>query len=117
MIKLIKEGRYILIETKNQTKILILDAKKTFAWVPVADIGEILIASHKKHAADHILCVGKYRVYEVKGESKLTDLVHLELLVGEGMWQGYLLLTGLPTTAKNRNRIVPTNEIITKSTC
>ncbi len=117
MIKLIKEGKYRLIETKNQTKVLTLDGKKTFAWVPVADIGEILIASHTKHKTDHTLCMGTYRLYEVKDEAKLTDLVHLELLVGEGVWQGYLLLTGLPTIAKNRNRIVPTDEIITKSTC
>ena len=44
-------------------------------------------------------------VQSVKDERELTDLEHLELLVGEGIWQGYLLTTGLPTDEKKRNRI------------
>lgn len=116
MIKLIREGQYTLIETKGQTKIITLNSKKLFAWINAADIGEILVTSHKSHKIDHILAMGKYRMYEVKDEPKLTDLVHLELLVGEGVWQGYLLPTGLPNDKKKRNRIIPTNELITKST-
>jgi hypothetical protein len=38
---------------------------------------------------------------------------HLELSLGKGVWQGYLLLTGLPTAVKIRRRIVPANEVIT----
>jgi hypothetical protein len=38
----------------------------------------------------------------------------LELSVGGGQWQGYLLLTGLPTAKKIRSRIEPTDEIIAK---
>lgn len=116
MIKLKKEGTYTLIETQGQTKILTLDGKQVFAWVYAADIGEILVSSHKKHKTDHVLAIGRYRMYEVKSEPKLTDLTHLELFVGEGIWQGYLLLTGLPTTKTVRNRIIPTKEIITKTT-
>lgn len=118
MIKLIKQGSYCLIETLRHTKILTLDTqvrKKTYAWVNAADIGEILVASHKTHKADHILSVGKYRIYKIKDEEKLTDLIHLELLAGDGVWQGYLLPTGLPAGDKKRNRIIPTNETITKS--
>lgn len=114
MIRFIAEGDYSLIETKGQTKILILDAS-VFAWVPVADMNEILIASHKKHKTDHILSLGNYRMYDVKDEPKLSDHIHLELSVGKGEWQGYLLLTGLPTEAKKRSRIVPTHEIISRS--
>lgn len=116
MIKLTQEGRYRLIETKGQTKILILDEKSTFAWVNAAEIGEILVASHKTHKTDNILAIGRYRLYSVKNEAKLTDLFHLELHVGNGTWQGYLLPTGLPTEKKKRNRIIPTDEIITKAT-
>ncbi|MBI4080630.1 MAG: hypothetical protein HY430_02555 [Candidatus Levybacteria bacterium] len=116
MIKLIEKGIYALIETKGQTKILTLDGNRTFAWVSLAEIGEILVASHKSHKVDYMLATGRYRTYEVKDEPKLTDLVHLELLVGDGIWQGYLLPTGLPTEEKKRNRIIPTNETITRST-
>ncbi|CAN5134623.1 hypothetical protein BH11PAT1_BH11PAT1_6620 [soil metagenome] len=115
MIKLLQEGRYNLIETKGQTKVLILDEKKTYAWVNAADIGEILVTSHKSHVTDNILAIGRYRLYDVKKEPDLTDLKHLELHVGNGSWQGYLLPTGLPNEKKKRNRIIPTNEVITKS--
>jgi hypothetical protein len=115
MIKLIDQGSYHLMETHSHTKILILDKKKTFAWVNAEDIGEILVTSHKSHIVDHLLAAGKYRVYDVKDEKDFTDLKHLELFVGEGLWQGYLLPTGLPTDDKKRNRIIPTKEIITKS--
>ncbi len=115
MITVVKTGTFVLIETKEQTKILILDSKDTFAWVNVKNIGEILVASHKEHAADTILSVGNYRMYEVKDEPLLSDQLHLELAVGNGIWQGYLLPTGLPKGKKLRNRIIPTKEVITKS--
>lgn len=116
MIRLIKEGKYSLIETKRQTKILSLDGRKKFAWVNAEDIGEILVTSHNAHTMDNILALGKYRLYDVKGEPELTDLQHLELFVGEGVWQGYLLPTGLPNEKKKRNRIIPTKEIVTVTT-
>ncbi len=114
MIQLVKHGTYTLIETKMQTKILTLDEKESYAWVNANEIGEILVTTHKPHEADNILAVGKYRLYEVKDESDLTDLMHLELFVGGGMWQGYLLATGFPTDEKKRSRIIPTKETITK---
>lgn len=116
MIQLLQSGKYSLIETKSQTKILTLDNKKTFAWINAEEIGEILVASHKSHRTDNILAIGNYRLYNIKDEPNLTDLIHLELLVGDGIWQGYLLTTGLPKGKKKRNRIIPTKEIITKST-
>lgn len=115
MIKLISEGQYTLTETKSQNKILTLD-DKAYAWINAAEIGEILVSSRRPHRTDNTLAVGKYRVYAVKDEPKLTDLIHLELLVGEGKWQGYLLPTGIPNPKSNRKRIIPTNELITKST-
>jgi len=116
MIKLIQQGKYRLIETAGQTKMLILDEEYLFAWVNAADIGEILVASRKPHKTDTILAIGRYRLYSVKNEPKLTDLFHLELHAGNGTWQGYLLPTGQPTQDKKRNRIIPTDEIITKAT-
>lgn len=115
MIKLLQEGKYDLIETKGQTKILFLGKDKVYAWINAKNIGEILISTYKSHKADYLLSTGKFRLYKVKEEPNFVDLIHLELLVGEGIWQGYLLPTGLPDSRKNRNRIIPTKEIITKS--
>jgi len=61
-----------------------------------------------------MLSLGQFRLYDVKDEPKLTDLIHLELFVGGGLWQGYLLPTGLPTDKDKRNRIIPTDELITR---
>jgi hypothetical protein len=115
MIKLTQEGDYKLIETKGQTKILTLDSQKVYAWITAKDIGEILETSHVQHKVDHILAIGEYRIYDVKNEPQLSDQLHLELSVGRGMWQGYLLLTGLPSDTKKRSRIIPTSEIISES--
>lgn len=113
MIRLIKKGKYSLVETRNDVKILKLD-KKTFVWIFTKSIGEMLITTHRDHRTDQKLSKGEYRIYEVKEEPKLTDVLHLELAIGEGDWQGYLLPTGFPKNRKTRRRIIPTNEIITK---
>lgn len=112
MIKLVKEGKYELFESKSQTKILTLD-KKIYAWINAQGIGEILVYIYKIPPLDCILSAGNYRLYEVKNEPNLTDLLHLELFVGNGIWQGYLLISGLPGRGKKRVRIIPTNEKIT----
>jgi len=114
MIKLLDQGEYALIETITHTKVLTLNGKY-FAWINAQGIGEILVASKKHHKISHIVSLGKFRLYEIHDEPKLTDLVHLELFVGEGKWQGFLLPTGLPTEMDKRNRIIPTNEIVTKA--
>ena len=115
MIKLVQSGTYQLIETKAQIKILTLDKTLVYAWVYAEEIGEILVASHNPHTTDHLLAMGKYRLYEVEDELRLTDTLHLELLVGEGVWQGYLLITGLPDDEKKRSRIIPTHELVSRS--
>lgn len=116
MIQLIGEGSYRLIETRNLTKILTLDETNSFAWVSAGGIGEILVNTERIFMPFHTLSSGKYRIYKVKDEPDLTDLAHLELFIGEGNWQGYLLPTGLPNEKDKRNRIIATKEIITKST-
>lgn len=111
MVTLLREGKYKLIETKGQVKILTIE-KRVFAWIWVKGIGEILVTSHSPHATDHILATGRFRLYEVKDEPKLSDQQHLELVVGDRLWQGYLLPTGLPTDQHKRARIIPTREVI-----
>lgn len=111
MIKLIKSGRYTLYETKTKTKILELD-NKTYVWINVEGIGEMLVISRNPHRTDDILSTGEYNLYKVKNEQDLVDLQHLELKVGDGVWQGYLLLTGLPNDKHKRARIIPTKETV-----
>lgn len=101
MIKTIRVGQYSLLETVRDTKLLILDQKDTFAWITAQNIGELLVVTHKPHKTDYILAVGEYRMYDISGEPKFTDLAHLELQVGNNEWQGYLLPTGLPTDKKS----------------
>ena len=120
MIKLLKKGKYSLIETRNDIKILKLDTV-SYVWVFTRSIGEMLVATHRGHKTDQKLSKGNYILYEVKDEPKLTDTLHLELAIGEGDWQGYLLITGFPRDLpagrhgrKTRSRIIPTNERITK---
>jgi hypothetical protein len=118
MIKLLSTGTYRLLETKADTKILILSPEdgsetQTFAWITAKDIGEILVTSRKDHEVQCVLSMGDYRLYDVEDDPDLVDLQHLELYVGRDVWQGYLLPTQLPTEKDKRNRIIPTEEVIT----
>lgn len=114
MIKLVKKGKYKLIETRSDTKVLTLDNKKSYVWVFTKTFGEMLITTRVPHKTDQKLAKGEYRLYEVDNEPKLVDTLHLELSIGERDWQGYLLITGFPTKRKMRSRIIPTYERISK---
>ena len=116
MITVIQRGLYRLIETHSQTKILLLDNDKKYAWVFAKGIGEILVATETAHAQDCVLSIGNYRLYDVKDEKAFSDQLHLELSIGLGEWQGYLLPTGFPTRKDSRKRIIPTRECITDAT-
>jgi len=115
MITLLKSGHYKLIETKANTKVLYLDYD-TYAWVEPAKTGEILVYSHKVHKTDCVLSMGTYNLYDIDDEPELSDQMHLELEVGEGFWQGYLLLSGLPHENHKRARIIPTHETVAQVT-
>lgn len=112
MITRIRTGCYKLIETRHHIKILHLD-QDVFAWPETEQYGEMLIVTHKPHKTDAILGLGQYNLYSVVNEPYVSDHIHLELQVGSDHWQGYLLLTGLPSGHKKRGRIIPTKEIIT----
>jgi hypothetical protein len=101
MIKVTRVGKYKLIETKQRIKILYLD-QKPYVWLFVPGIGYLLEITSKPHIASCVLACGSYRLYDVKDETQLESQAHLELYVGEGYWQGYLLLTGLPSISKKK---------------
>lgn len=113
MIKLIKQGKYRLVVAKDGNRILYLGAQG-YLWRHAKNIGELLLFSKHPHKQDYVLAYGMYKLYEIRNERAFVDLQHLELKAGEYKWQGYLLLTGLPTDSKVRSRIVPTREVITK---
>ena len=112
MIGLLESGKYLVFETGGHTRILEINDKSHFAWVHT-NVGEILVSSQQEFKPKELVAQGNYRLYNVKNEPKLTDLEHLELFVGEGKWQGYLLPTGFPGGKKKRSRIIPTDETIT----
>lgn len=113
MIKLISKGKYRLVGTKDR-KILLYLNKQGYHWGYAPEIGPLLTFSKHPHEQSYTLSQGDYKLYDVEDEPKLVDLEHLELSVGPGKWQGYLLLTGLPRARKIRSRIEPTEELITK---
>lgn len=113
MIKLISKGKYKLVMRSDNDKTLVL-GKQGYHWTLAKGIGEILTFCKSVHKEAYAISEGQYRLYDVKKEEKLIDLQHLELSVGEGKWQGYLLLTGLPTVKNLRNRIIATKELVTK---
>ena len=113
MITLTRQGNYRLVETIENTMVLALDDQNYFAWINAEGIGEILCFVRDGYREQKIIVTGEYKLYSVKDEPKLTDLKHLELQVGVNLWHGYLLPTGLPTAEDQKNRIIPTRELIT----
>lgn len=113
MITVIKAGNYRFITTVDRLSVLSLDNKRNFFWEEQNE-GIVLVyqSSEKK---GHIVQAGKYRLYTVRGEPRLTLGGHLELLVGKGKWESFLLPSGLPTDLIYRKTIIPTNECISRS--
>jgi len=113
MITLTKSGTYKLQQTKKSHSKLLTISGKDYVWTNFENIGEILVATAIKHPTECMLAAGEFRIYAVQDEPYLNDNTHLELRVNGTLWQGYLLLTGLPNRRKTRARIIPTNERIT----
>jgi len=113
MINLLETGPYRLLSTREHGTMLFL-GEQGYHWSWAKGIGELLTLSKRPHQPSHTLAEGRYRIYDVKDEPKVTDLHHLELSLGPRKWQGYLLLTGLPDTKRIRRRIVPPEEVISR---
>lgn len=111
MIRVLGEGEYKLAETPAQIKILVLGSR-SYLWLFKPSLGQTLVAaSRKKPKVDRILAIGRYRLYEVKDESDLSNLKHLELSLGHRRWQGYLLHDN-SLIIKTTIPISPTAELI-----
>jgi hypothetical protein len=112
MITQLQSGDYRLVETRSATKILILDELEAFAWVRAETIGQILVYTKKDYSDETTLATGQYHLYNVVDEPEHSDHIHLDLEVGHFEWQGYILLTGLPSQDHPRTRIIPTHELM-----
>lgn len=115
MVRIIGSGTYKLTETKDNQKILSLGKYNNFQWVSTGCEGQIKYVKLDPKQICCLLSTGNYRIYEVKNELGLSNSKHIELHVGRGKWQGYLLPKGLPAKLQRKRVIVQTNEIITKS--
>jgi len=116
MVKKIKEGKYELFETKSGSRVINLNGHGKYVWLKIENIGEVLAKSEKNYNPDRILAKGYFRLYDILNEPELTDLPHLEVCIGLGQWQGYLLPRGLPGKG-GKHRIIPTGEILSKGVC
>ncbi len=111
MIRVLGEGEYKLAETPAQIKILVL-GNRSYLWLFKPDHRQTLVvATRKKPKVDHVLAIGRYRLYEVKDESDLSNFMHLELSLGNRRWQGYLLHDN-SLIIKTVIQISPTSELI-----
>jgi hypothetical protein len=113
MITITQQGTYHLVDTKDKKRMLYLD-DQGYIWKFAPGIGDLLVFSKHPHKREDLLAQGLYRIYDVHNEPHLVDLQHLELSVQPSVWQGYLLLTGLPTAKKIRSRIIATNELLSR---
>jgi len=111
MITLLSQGHYRLSGMRAGGKILHLD-EQGYHWNYAKGIGELLTFCKHPHKTQYLLSQGGYKLFTVRGEPAFIDLQHLELSLGNARWQGYLLLTGLPTRRKLRSRIIATHEVI-----
>lgn len=111
MIQLVGRGGYVLTGTRHGARLLRLQ-RRVYAWIVTPRIGALLVYSSVPHVQREVLSAGNYRLYDVISEPHLSDQLHLELELGNGKWQGYLLPTGLPDRAHIRRRIIPTHEVI-----
>jgi len=114
MIKNVKRGDYKLLRIKGDQRILILDGKK-YLWTYDKTYGDRLELAPKEYEEACVLSVGHYRIYSVKDDSTFTDQFHLELLIGRGKWQGYLLPDGLPSSRLEKDSLQATKETITNT--
>lgn len=115
MIKVKRKGLYCILGKENGEKYLILDKKLNYRWTCQAKQETLSLSGKKIDDKEVIITSGRYRLYDVRSESHLTNLYHFEILISKNIWQGYLLPDGLPTKDMKSKFIFPTNEVITYS--
>jgi len=114
MIQLIGSGSYRLNGAGDSARLITLVSykdRRTYAW---GVSNGIQLVDQEPDETYYALGAGKYRLYQVSDEPGLTNQLHLELSLGEGIWQGYLLPEGLPDRRKTKT-MIPVKELITKS--
>lgn len=114
MVKLLESGRYELVETETNLKVLMFGSTKAFLWKNSGCSGKLEYIKFDPNQICCTLAVNNYRLYDVVSESNLTDGVHLELFAGKKKWQPYLLSKGLPNVKNKKKPISKIDDVITK---
>lgn len=113
MIKVRRKGFYHIVAEGGGDKYLVLDKKLSFRWMCQDRVEKLEFVNKAIDDKKAIITSGRYRLYDVRDESHLTNLHHFEMLTGKNMWQGYLLPEGLPEKNMKKKLIFPTKELIT----
>lgn len=116
MITVLQTGTYQLYK-QDSTRLLTLNGKKRYLWQKNHGPTEYLTLLPRQERTAELSASGAFRLYDVKKETNLTDGMHLELFVGEGCWERYLLPDKLPNVKAKVSDIVKTDECITKCAC
>ena len=114
MIKLIESGKYELVETETNLKVLMFGSTKAFLWKNSGCSGKLEYIKFDPNQICCTLSVNNYRLYGVANDTTLNNGIHLELYAGKKIWQPYLLSKGLPTVKNKKKPISKIDEVITK---
>jgi len=112
MVSIMRQGSYKLTESRLQIKALYLDSS-SYAMLFIDALGEMIATAREPKPSDYTLSAGHYRLYDIVDEPDMSEGLHLELEVGDDIWQGYLLPNGLPDKGSIRGCLLPTHELVT----
>ncbi len=91
------------------------ESEKVYRFFLTDGQGKITFITKSEFSFTKDVITGKYRKYEVKNEQSFKNGVYLELSVGMGKWNCYILPTGLPNKNSPEKSILVTKECITKT--
>jgi Protein of unknown function (DUF2795) len=103
-VKVQAQGRYELLETTHQHRILVLDHKQWFAWVQ-GQQGEILVHSDADHQKDHTIQQGQFYLIDFEQDPTFKDMPHL-FLQKDDSYEEVMLPNGLPTEKDHQKKVI-----------
>lgn len=118
MITVLKRGNYWQLKSPDPSLQFLLEMEDSDNAYLIAEIrNNTGIVEFTSARQKEIEFSRKYRLYETCNEKLLTDGLHLEILLKDGCWQGYLLPQGIPDKKLRKKDVIRTSELITKCSC